>query len=198
MNKLLGLPAKIAAALVLAAVVAGGMYLAQGDTQVVKANPGTDMFLKLPGIEGEAEDDTHQNEIDVLSWSWGISRGGGAAAGRGAGSGKANMQDLTITKFVDKSTPLIMKALLAGERIPEAVLTLRGDTRGQHEYLVITMEDVVVTSYQVEGSTSDDRPTETVSLNFSKAHVVYTEQEEDGSAGDTTEMTYDVQKNTVE
>ncbi|MBK1640378.1 hypothetical protein CKO12_00460 [Chromatium okenii] len=33
-----------------------------------------DMFIKITGITGEAQDKTHKNEIDVLAWSWGRSR----------------------------------------------------------------------------------------------------------------------------
>ncbi|MPZ51099.1 MAG: hypothetical protein GEU75_17675 [Dehalococcoidia bacterium] len=33
-----------------------------------------DYFLKVDGIEGESVDDKHPNEIDVLSWNWGVNR----------------------------------------------------------------------------------------------------------------------------
>ena len=39
-------------------------------------NGAVDMFLKLDGIPGESTDKTHANEIDVLAWSWGMSRTG--------------------------------------------------------------------------------------------------------------------------
>jgi type VI secretion system secreted protein Hcp len=30
-----------------------------------------DMFLKIDTVDGEAQDNKHKKEIDVLSWSWG-------------------------------------------------------------------------------------------------------------------------------
>lgn len=33
-----------------------------------------DIFLKINGIDGESKDATHQNEIEVLSWSWNVSQ----------------------------------------------------------------------------------------------------------------------------
>ena len=33
----------------------------------------SDIFLKIDGIQGEATDVNHQNEIEVWSWSWGVS-----------------------------------------------------------------------------------------------------------------------------
>ena len=46
-----------------------------------------DMFLKMDGIKGESVDDKHKDEIDVLSWSWGMSQSGSAHMGGGAGAG---------------------------------------------------------------------------------------------------------------
>ena len=46
-----------------------------------------DYFLKLEGIKGESQDDKHRDEIDVLSFSWGVSQTGTMAFGGGAGAG---------------------------------------------------------------------------------------------------------------
>ena len=32
------------------------------------------MFMKIDTVDGEAQDTKHKKEIDVLSWSWGISQ----------------------------------------------------------------------------------------------------------------------------
>jgi type VI protein secretion system component Hcp len=32
-----------------------------------------DMFMKIDTVDGEAQDTKHKKEIDVLSWSWGMS-----------------------------------------------------------------------------------------------------------------------------
>jgi type VI secretion system secreted protein Hcp len=78
-----------------------------------------DMFLKLDGVSGEAKDDpkrspNHGKEIDVLSWSWGMSNSGSAHQGGGAGSGKVNVQDITLTKYVDSSSRKIMLSRCLG------------------------------------------------------------------------------------
>jgi len=58
-----------------------------------------DMFLRVKGaahglISGEAQDDKHKNEIEVLSWSWGIQ--GRPSLGGGGASGKATIRELRI------------------------------------------------------------------------------------------------------
>ena len=65
-----------------------------------------DMFLLVKGakhglIKGESQDTQHKDEIDVLSWSWGMQ--GKPSLGGGAASGKASMHDLKITKRVDSA-----------------------------------------------------------------------------------------------
>src|SRR4051812_45644851 len=63
--------------------------------------PGAgDMFLSVNGarsgkINGEASDDKHKNEIEVLAWSWGM-QGKSSLAGGGT-SGKATVRELRIT-----------------------------------------------------------------------------------------------------
>ena len=82
-----------------------------------------DMFLKLNGVTGESKDKVHTNEIDVLSWSWGMTNNGSAHVGGGAGSGKVSVQDLTLSKFVDSSSPKLMLGCCNGKHFPDALLT---------------------------------------------------------------------------
>ena len=69
-----------------------------------------DMFIKIGDVKGEAQDSKHKDEIDVLSWSWGMIQSGTTHMGGGGGAGKVNVQDLSITKYVDKSSPILMMA----------------------------------------------------------------------------------------
>lgn len=142
-----------------------------------------DMFLKLEGCKGESQDKKHPDEIDVLAWSWGMSQSGTMHMGGGGGAGKVNVQDLSVTKWVDKSSPVLMQYCSIGKQFKEAVLTVRkagGDD--PLEYILITMKDVIVTSVSTGGSGGEDRLTENCSLNFSQYKVEYQPQKPDGSA----------------
>jgi type VI secretion system secreted protein Hcp len=44
-----------------------------------------DMFIKIGDLKGESQDQKHKDEIDLLSWSWGISNNGSAHTGGGSG-----------------------------------------------------------------------------------------------------------------
>jgi type VI secretion system secreted protein Hcp len=154
-----------------------------------------DMFLKLGEIKGESKDKTHAGEIDVLAWSWGASNSGTAHVGGGAGAGKVNVQDLSFTKYVDKSSPDIFLNCCNGAHIPTAVLVVRKAGTTPLEYMKITMTDVMITSVSGGGSGGEDRLTENVTLNFAKVKVAYVEQTATGGAGDKPETGWDIQAN---
>jgi len=84
-----------------------------------------DMFLKLTNIKGEALDSKHKDEIEVLSWSFGASQTGSAHGGTGSGAGKVQIQDLTITHYVDQSSTDLLKHLTSGKHIDEGMLVVR-------------------------------------------------------------------------
>src|SRR6478736_1488135 len=98
-----------------------------------------DMFIKIGDIKGEAKDKAHKEEIDVLAWSWGMSNSGSAHMGGGAGAGKVNVQDLSFTKYVDKSTPDLMLACCVGKHYGTAVLIVRKAGEVPLEYIKITL-----------------------------------------------------------
>lgn len=154
-----------------------------------------DMFAKFDGIEGEAVDSTHKGEIDVLSWSWGVSQSGTAHMGAGGGAGKASVQDLSMTKYVCKASPELIKRTCNGKHIPSVVLTVRKAGEKPLEYLVITLTDVLITSVSTGGSGGEDRLVENVTLNFAKVKVEYTEQAKDGSKGKTVSSEYNIAEN---
>jgi type VI secretion system secreted protein Hcp len=111
-----------------------------------------DMFIKIDTVDGEAHDSKHKKEIDVLSWSWGMSNNGSAHVGAGAGSGKVNVQDLTFTKRVDTATPKLALACCAGKHFKEAVLVVRKAGNKPVEYLKIKMDVVLISAISTGGS----------------------------------------------
>jgi len=177
---------------ILIIAILGFTIIASTSSQAFAA---VDMFLKMDGVEGESTDKTHGKEIDVLSWSWGASQSGSMAAGGGGGAGKVSMQDLSITKHIDKSSPKLFEALATGKHLKEAKLVLRSAGGSQVEYLVITLSDVLVSSYSTGGSSGDDRPTESISLNFAQIKMSYVEQDTKGSAGAAVEFGWDIKAN---
>src|SRR3954470_23693270 len=99
----------------------------------------SDIFAKIGDIKGESIDSKHKDEVEVLSWSWGVTHAAGANSGSGAGTGKASFQDFVITHHVDKASPVLLRACATGEHIKEATITMRKAGKGQQEFLIVKM-----------------------------------------------------------
>ena len=156
-------------------------------------NMAADIFAKLGDIKGESLDDKHKDEIEVLSWSWGVTNAV-ALAGSGAGQGKANFRDLSFTHKIDKASPVLMQACATGVHLKEATITHRKAGKGQQEFLVIKMNDVIVTAIMDDDS-SGGESAETVSLAFAKIDVAYRPQKADGSLDAGIHFKYDLKTN---
>src|SRR4051812_43067011 len=140
-----------------------------------------DMFLKLDGIKGESLDSKHKDEIHIESFSWGMSQTGAHGSGGGGGAGKVAVHDISVTKFVDKSSPELMLHCANGKHIKDGLITVR--KAGEHpvEYLKIKLSDILISGVQNSGH-GGDQLSENLSLNFAKFNVEYQEQGSDGKA----------------
>jgi type VI secretion system secreted protein Hcp len=138
-----------------------------------------DYFLKLTGIEGESQDSKHKGEIEVLSWSWGVSQTGTHAAGGGGGAGKVAFNDFSIVKLVDMASPKLMQACCTGQHLPDASFTGRKAGGDQFEYLKIKLTDVLISSVQ-PGSSGDQVPIEQVSFSFGSSMITVYAQDATG------------------
>jgi type VI secretion system secreted protein Hcp len=133
-----------------------------------------DYFLKLDGIPGESVDARHADEIDVLSYSWGVTA---------RSSARPNFADFAFTKRVDRASPQLFTTAASGRTIPSARFTVRHVSAERQEYLTYCMTDVRVTGVATDGTPSSDRPTERVTLSFNRFFESYRPQRADGSLG---------------
>jgi len=141
-----------------------------------------DMFLKLGDIKGESRDSAHKEEIDIQTFQWGMSQSGSMHLGGGGGSGKVSIGNLSLSKALDKSSPNLMMACSSGKHYPEATLTVRkAGGSSPVEYMIITLKEVMVASYNTDAGSSDETLKENIALNFAKVEVSYQPQKADGS-----------------
>lgn len=154
-----------------------------------------DMFLKLATVNGESTDSKHAEEIDLLSWSFAAHQTGTSNTGGGSGAGRVSIQDLTLTKKVDKASPILFALCCSGQHLESGALTVRKAGGDALEYLIVKMEHVLITGVQTTGSDGQDQIVEQVTLNFKRVAFVYTPQKDDGSGGPTVSGGWDVGAN---
>jgi len=153
----------------------------------------SDIFAKLGDIKGESLDEKHKDQIEVLSWSWGVSAGPHSTGG-GSGAGKPSFHDLSFTHKIDKASPSLLRSCASGQQLKEATITRRKAGKGQEEFLVIRMNDVIITSV-TEDDEGGENQVETVTLAFAKVDVEYRPQKTDGSLDAGLHFKYDLKAN---
>jgi len=156
----------------------------------------TDIFAKLGDIKGESQDAKHKDEIEVLSYSWGVSSSGSISTGAGGGAGKATFKDLSIVHAIDKASPLLLQACATGTHLKDATITHRKAGKGQQEFLVVKMNDIIITSVS-HGASADQPSAETVSLAFAQVDFEYFPQKADGSLDAAVVFKYDLKANKI-
>ena len=154
----------------------------------------SDIFAKIGDIKGESQDDKHKDEIEVLSFSWGVTNPAVLSGGGGGGAGKATFHDLSIVHNLDKASPLLLRACATGMHIKDAVITHRKAGKGQQEYLIVKLNDVIITGV-THGGSPGQAISENVTLAFAKVDLEYKPQKADGSLDAGIHFKYDIKSN---
>jgi type VI secretion system secreted protein Hcp len=134
-------------------------------------------YLVIDGRPGPST--SKPNAIDILSFSFGASQSaviGAGSSGGEARAGRANVQDVTIMKVLDKTSPLLFDDCVTGNYLTKVDIIYdkpMGDS--QEDYFKIHMEDALITSIQLSGSS--ENPVESISFAFSKVKVSYNPEE---------------------
>ena len=151
-------------------------------------------LCKDRGHQRRIPDSKHKDEIEVLSFSWGVTNHATIKAGGGGGAGKATFHDLSFVHTIDKASPSLLRACATGEHLKEATITHRKAGKGQQEYLIIKMNDVIITGVSLSDS-SGGAGSENVSMAFAKVDFEYKPQKSDGSLDAGIHFKYDIKAN---
>jgi len=154
-----------------------------------------DIILNIEGVTGESKIQGFEGKIDILSWNWGLTNSGDMHMGTGGGSGKVDVHDISLSKYIDKATPALIRACCNGSHFNKADLVVRKAGGNAVEYLKIELEKVLVSNINSGGGGGDDRIMEDLSLNFAQYKLTYTPQEDDGTAGSPIELGWNIEGN---
>jgi type VI secretion system secreted protein Hcp len=141
----------------------------------------SEFHLKIKGVPGESKKQGHDGDIEITSWNFGLShpanlKGGGASKG-----GDAHMQEISITKLVDKSSTALAKKCASGDHFPEIVLSGRKTTGDGKlgDYVTITLKIAYITTIGVHAQGGSELQ-ENLSIAFKDINVVYKPQNNKG------------------
>jgi type VI secretion system secreted protein Hcp len=145
-------------------------------------------------IPGEFKDGKHDG--------WVVRHGAGqpisktASSAGGATAERANFSPVTITRLVDRSSPNLWETCFTGKHIKEITIELCRAGGDKQKYLVIKMEQVLLTNFDQGGG--DDFPIETVSFSPGKVTMDYIQQSRaDGTPAGSVSAGWDLTQNKV-
>jgi type VI secretion system secreted protein Hcp len=154
-----------------------------------------DSFLKLGTLKGESVVKGFEDQIQLLSWGWGMTQSGTTHTASGGGAGKVDVSDLQISKHVDAASPMLALACCKGTHYDTATLTMRKAGGTALEYVTITLTNLIVTSYSVSEGGGGDLLTDTFTLNFGKFKYSFQPQDNKGAKkGGAIDATWDIAK----
>jgi type VI secretion system secreted protein Hcp len=150
-------------------------------------------YLMIDGRPGPST--SKENAIDILSFSFGASQtaviGPGSSGGE-ARAGRADVQNVSVMKVLDKTSPSLFDDCVTGNYLKSVDIIYdkpMGDQ--QEDYFKIHMEDALITSIQLSGSS--ENPTESITFAFTKIKVSYN-PEDDGALKGFIDKGFDVLK----
>jgi type VI secretion system secreted protein Hcp len=159
-----------------------------------------DYYLQIEGIKGESADSKHGGWIECTSVNWSIHQPKSATASTGGGhtAERAELSEISVSKLVDLSSPILAQTCACGKTIPKAKLEMmRADGQGEPiKYFEVELENVLV-AHIAPAFTGDGQPAESLGLKFSKIRWRYMQQKISGGAGGATVGGWDLATNRI-
>lgn len=156
------------------------------------------IIVDLPGIDGECLLAGYEKKIECLSFSHAIAMQlTSDPSNRERTSGKPNVQDMTISKYMDQASPVLNQTCCEGKKIGDATITIgRNENGNVMTLMTYKLRDAMISSVSA-ASSGGDKPSETLTLNFTAIQWDYTSQKPDSTKEGTVSGTWDMKTNTA-
>jgi type VI protein secretion system component Hcp len=138
-----------------------------------------DIFLNLPNMKSDVKDPAFAGAIVLHTATWGMNL---PMLSPGE-FGPARVNEIVVSKSVDRTSPLLLQALNAKTSMSPGKISFRayGDPLTANVFLVIDLEGVTVRQIVAQSDSGGDIPTEQLSLVFRVAMWTYRRRNADGS-----------------
>jgi len=152
------------------------------------------MLLKLGEINGESERKGYEKWIEINSLQFGTGRGISSATGGGSRQpSEPSVSEVVFTKPMTIDSGDIFFQSVAGTTPMKAEIHVINTAKDKNTpYLKITLHDSLISGYSL--SSGGDRPSESVSLNFTKIEVQYDQYDGDALKASGSPKKFDISK----
>src|SRR5579864_3607845 len=150
------------------------------------------IYINYDGIKGDTTAAGHEKWIEVLSFQWGVGRGISSPTGGSADreSSAPSVSEIVVTKATDTASVDLLSEALQGEGKTVKIDFCKTDKGKLEVYLSYELTNTMISGYSM--SSGGDRPTESISLNFTK--IMCNEKGSDiaGKVGQPSKIIYDI------
>ena len=154
-----------------------------------------EIYMKLEDVKGEAKESKHTDWLQLesvnLSAIMEVSEAKGSSGG--ASAGKVRHADLNCSKYTDLASPKLMELCSTGKHFKKVEIEFLRAGGDKVKYMVIILEEVLISSYSFGGSGMAEVGTDNFALNYGKIEITYTAQKRgDGSGGGNVTGKFDL------
>jgi type VI secretion system secreted protein Hcp len=151
------------------------------------------LFMKYGALVGEVSQETHKEWIEINSLQWGVGRGisSGVRGGSLREASAPSVSEITVSKVMDISSPLLLKEAIGGKAVEVKIEITQTDDAGKH----VSFQKYVLTNTMISGysfSSGGERPSESLSLSFTKFDSEYLNINDQFEAKTTGHVVYDI------
>jgi len=143
-------------------------------------------------IKGDVTEEKHKDWIELNSLQWGVGRGISSPTG-GSGdreSSAPSISEIVVTKPSDIASPKLLNEILQGEGKTVVIDFCKTDKGNLEVYMSYTLTNTMLSGYSV--SSGGDRPSESLSLNFTAIDPTNTPMGTDNATASPETVGYDL------
>jgi len=143
-------------------------------------------------VKGDATAANWEGWVELNSFQFGVGRGISSPTGGSADreSSAPSVSEITITKDQDSSTGPLLTAALQGEGVTVIIDFVKTSSGQLLKYMEYTLTNTIISGWST--SSGGDRPSESISLNFTKVQVDPTTIDATGNISNANPVTYDI------
>ncbi len=143
-------------------------------------------------VKGDATATGWVGWIELNSFQFGVGRGISSPTGGSADreSSAPSLSEITVTKDQDTSTGPLLTEALQGEGVTVIIDFVKTSSGQLTKYMEYTLTNTMISGWST--SSGGDRPSESISLNFTKIQVDPTTIDAAGAISNANPVTYDI------
>jgi type VI secretion system secreted protein Hcp len=150
------------------------------------------IYVQYGKIKGNVTEKGHTDWVAAGSFQWGVGRGIGSPVGKSANreSSAPSVSEIVITKEMDKSSYSWLQEGLTGKGVDCTIHFCSTDGKELRMYAEYKLTNCMISGYSI--SSGGDRPSESISINFTKFEYLFKEYGQDNSITDSPRVSYDM------